>query len=87
MDDKKQDNKKNKKPQLPKPDKNYSLIKAIRGYKQGEFEGEKALHKANVKTRNIRVRKFIEENVNTSTKSKIFPGQLIMFNYFMPKTK
>lgn len=87
MDDKKQDKKPNKIPQLPKPDKTYSLIKAIRGYKQGEFEGEKALHKANVKTRNIRVRKFIEENVDTGAKSKIFPGQLIMFNYFMPKTK
>lgn len=72
---------------MDKPKRNFSLLKAIRGVPQKNNKGEFPLYKANIKRRDINVRKFIGENVKTSNKSKIFPGQLIMFNYFKPKTK
>ena len=72
---------------MAKVDKNFRLIKAIRGYKQGDNPGEKSLHKANIKRRDTNVRKFVDENVDVKSKKKIVPGQLIMFNYFQPKTE
>lgn len=70
-----------------KPPKDFQLIKQIRGKQQGEIVGEAALYKANIKVRDYRVRKFMDNNVNTKSTKSIFPGQLIMFNYFEPKTK
>lgn len=61
-----------------KPPKDYSLIKAIR---------EEKLYKNNVGVRDTRVRKWVDENVKTAARGSIMPGQLIMFNYFEPKTK
>ena len=84
---KKSKNQKDNEPAPIKPLSDFKLIDAIRGHKQGDIEGEKALHKANTKTRNIKVRKFIEKNVKTGSKTKIFPGQIVMFNYFLPKTR
>lgn len=72
---------------MDKPKRDFSLLKAIRGVPQKNDKGEFPLYKANNKRRDANVRKFIDENVKTSNKAKIFPGQLIMFNYFQPKTK
>ena len=72
----------NKQPnkQPDKPPKNYSLIKEIR---------EDNLYKANVQRRNNSARKYIELNCTEGINKpkNILPGQLIMFNYFEPKTK
>lgn len=70
-----------------KPPKDFQLIKQIRGKQQGEIVGEAALYKANIKVRDNRVRKYIDNNIDVKTSKSIFPGQLIMFNYFEPKTK
>ena len=58
--------------------KNYSLLKSIRREK---------VFKNNVVTRDVKVRKWVDENVKTRTKGTIVPGQLIMFNYFEPALK
>lgn len=71
----------------PKPPKDFQLIKAIRGQKQKNTHGEPVLYKANVIRRDTLARKFIDENVQTTNTNPIFPGQLVMFNYFQPKTK
>lgn len=71
----------------PKPPKDFQLIKAIRGQKQKNTHGEPVLYKANVIRRDTLARKFIDENVQTTNTKPIFPGQLVMFNYFQPKTK
>jgi hypothetical protein len=71
----------------PKPPKDYQLIKAIRGKKQKNIEGEASLFKANVVKRDRNVRKFVDENVKITNSKPIFPGQLVMFNYFQPKTE
>lgn len=71
----------------PKPDNSYKLIKAIRGYKQGDILGEGALYKANVEVRDKKVRTFVEDNISGGNQKKILPGQLVMFNYFTPKTE
>lgn len=73
--------------QIAKPDHNFKLIKAIRGHKQGDNLGEKRLHKMNVQRRDASVRKFVQENVEQGKRNQIFPGQLIMFNYFTPITE
>lgn len=70
-----------------KPPKEYQLIKAIRGKKQKNIEGEPSLYKANVKRRDARVRKYVEENVEKENIRSVLPGQLIMFDYFYPKTE
>lgn len=70
-----------------KPDKNFQLIKAIRGKKQKNNEGEPALYKANVVKRDRSVRKTIDEQIQLKTSKTIFPGQLVMFNYFQPATE
>jgi hypothetical protein len=72
----------------PKPGKDFQLIKAIRGKKQKGNDGEAQLYKANVVRRDTKVRKFVKEHLSTTNDFKeIMPGQLIMFNYFMPKTE
>lgn len=71
----------------PKPPKDFQLIKAIRGHNQKNIAGEASLYKANVFRRDTSARKFIDENVQTTNTKPIFPGQLVMFNYFQPKTK
>lgn len=76
-----------KKPAPPKPNKDFQLIRQIRGKDQTNAPGEKFLYKSNVQVRDRRVRKFVDENLQTKGKTSIFPGQLIMFNYFEPKTK
>lgn len=71
----------------PKPPKNFHLINAIRGKKQKNIDGEPFLYKSNVKRRDAFVRKFVDHNIETASAGKIFPGQLVMFNYFQPKTE
>ena len=61
-----------------KPPRDYSLLKDIRSEK---------LYKNNVQVRDVRVRKWVDENVQVMNKGSILPGQLIMFNYFEPATK
>lgn len=72
---------------MVKVPKDFQLIKAIRGKKQGNIEGEAALYRANVSRRDARVRKYVDENLSIKTNKAAIPGQLIMFNYFEPKTK
>jgi hypothetical protein len=55
-----------------KPDNTFQLIKAIRGVKQKNNEGEASLYKANVNRRDASVRKYIDENVSSKSKDKIF---------------
>lgn len=78
---------KGKKTKSPKPPKDFQLIKAIRGKKQKNIEGEASLYKANVVRRDNTVRKFVDENVAITNAQPIYPGQLVMFNYFQPKTE
>ena len=70
-----------------KPGKDFQLIKAIRGKKQKNNNGEPSLYKANIKKRDTSVRKFIDESVKIKNNSTVLPGQLVMFNYFLPKTE
>lgn len=64
---------------LPKTaPKDFDMLKAIR---------KEPLYKTNVKRRDHRSRKYIEENIKGGNKLDIMPGQLIMFNYFEPATK
>lgn len=70
-----------------KPGKDFQLIKAIRGQKQRNIAGEPSLYKSNITRRDATVRKFVDENLHQTNKATVFPGQLVMFNYFQPKTK
>ena len=70
-----------------KPPKDFSLMKAIRGVDQKDIKGESQLYKANTKSRDIKARKFIEEHVTQKGPGMAMPGQLIMFNYYTPKTR
>ena len=70
-----------------KPQKDFQLIKQIRGKDQPNALGEKSLYKSNVQVRDRKVRTFVDEHVDIKGKKTILPGQLIMFNYFEPKTK
>lgn len=72
---------------IKKPGRNFQLIKAIRGKKQKNNDGEASLHKAGVQRRDARVRKLVENTIQPENSRKIFPGQLVMFNYFTPKTE
>ena len=72
---------------VAKPAHDFQLIKAIRGKKQKNNDGEHQLYKANIKVRDTKVRKIVENNIKTTNSAKIFPGQLVMFNYFTPKTE
>lgn len=83
----KDDVKNKKKVVNKKPDRDFQLIKAIQGKKQKNNDGESSLYKANIQRRDAHVRKFISENVQTKSKGSVFPGQLVMFNYFQPKTE
>lgn len=71
-------NKSNTKKSSNKAPRDFDMLKAIRSEK---------IYKANIKRRDINSRKFIEESYDKHTKGAIFPGQLISFNYFEPKTK
>ena len=70
-----------------KPDKSFQLYKAIQGKKQKNNDGEPSLYKANVISRDKRVRRFVDESIKAQPPKSILPGQLVMFNYFEPKTK
>lgn len=61
-----------------KAPKNYDLLKDIRSQK---------LYKSNVGTRDKVARQYLTENYDSKTTKAILPGQLVMFNYFEPKTK
>ena len=61
-----------------KPDKNFQLIKAIRAEKD---------YKSNVVRRDKNTRKFIDANIKESNRKALMAGQLVMFDYFEPKTK
>lgn len=60
-----------------KAPKDFDMYKAIRAEKH---------YKSNIKRRDVASRKYVDENLKPEGKSSIFPGQLIMFNYFTPKT-
>ena len=77
-DDKKIKEVKSSKSKSNKAPKDFDMYKSIRSEK---------LYKANVKRRDVSVRKYVDENLSPEGRSSIFPGQLIMFNYFEPKTK
>ena len=62
----------------PKPDRNYSLIKAIQQEKE---------YKHNVLQRDTAVRKFLINECKVTNSRDVIPGQLISFNYFKPKYK
>lgn len=61
-----------------KPPKDFNLLKAIR---------EEKNYKNNIIRRDKNVRKFVDENLSVKGKPSVMPGQLVMFNYFEPKTK
>lgn len=61
-----------------KAPKNYDLLKDIRSQK---------LYKYNVDVRNTVARQYLNENYEPKSSQAIIPGQLVMFNYFEPKTK
>lgn len=72
---------------LPKPKKNFSLDKQIRGLQQGDIKGELRLYKKDPKSRDNEARRFLETNLKVTGPKDVYPGQLILFNYFNPKTK
>lgn len=55
----------------------FNVYKAIRAEKH---------YKSNIKRRDVSIRKYVDENLDNGRRSAILPGQLIMFNYFTPKT-
>ena len=61
-----------------KAPKDFNMLKAIRAEKY---------YKSNVLRRDRNSRKYIDENLQTTGKGSILPGQLIMFNYLEPATK
>ena len=61
-----------------KAPKDFNMLKAIRAEKD---------YKSNVLRRDRNSRKYIDENLQTTGKGSILPGQLIMFNYLEPATK
>lgn len=68
----------NKKPRNKTPNmRTYKLLDEI---KSSELYGKRT-------GRNEKARAKINENIGTSRKSRIVPGQLVMFNYFTPKTE
>lgn len=60
-----------------RPNKHYKLINDI---KTSKYYGHRAKRSQNA-------RKEINENIEKSSKKQIVPGQLVMFNYFYPKTE
>lgn len=69
---------KKEKTKIEKMPKNYSLTKA---YRQDKW------YKNNVVRRDKDARKYIAENCSGGTWRDMLPGQLVMFDYFEPKTK
>lgn len=70
-----------------KQDNNFHLYKAIQGKPQKNNEGEPFLYKSNVSVRDNKVRKFVDKTIKHTNTNPVFPGQLVMFNYFQPKTE
>lgn len=60
-----------------RPNAKYNLMDDI---KSSKFYGKRS-------GRSQVARDEINENIGTSSKSKVLPGQLVMFNYFTPKTE
>ena len=58
--------------------KDYDLLKAIREEKE---------YKSNIGRRNSKSRRILEKSNKVGNSASILPGQLIMFDYFEPKTK
>lgn len=61
-----------------KAPKDFNVLKAIRSEPN---------YKTNVRRRDYRSRKYVANNYKTKGRASILPGQLIMFNYFKPKTE
>jgi hypothetical protein len=78
---------KKEKKKVEKPRGDFQLLKAIQGKPQKNNKGEAILYKANVKERDKKVRKFIDESLDPQNNRTAIPGQLVMFNYFEPATK
>lgn len=62
----------------PKAPKGFDMLKAIRS---------EPLYKTNIIRRDNRVRKYVDENIESGNMLDLLPGQLIMFNYFEPATE
>lgn len=58
--------------------RDFKLIKAIRNEKE---------YKSNVVRRDRKVRKVLEDSNKVSGQAAVLPGQMIMFDYFEPRTK
>ena len=82
----KRENKKEKN-KVAKPGSDFQLLKAIQGKPQKNNRGEAILYKSNVRERDKKVRKFIDEALDPQNNRTAIPGQLVMFNYFEPATK
>lgn len=61
-----------------KAPKDFNVLKAIRSEPN---------YKTNVRRRDYRSRKYVANNYASKGRVSIMPGQLIMFNYFKPKTE
>ena len=68
---------KKKTTQVGAPSKKFKLLDEI---KNSKYYGKRA-------KRNQLARDEINENISTSSKTRVVPGQLVMFNYFAPKTE
>jgi hypothetical protein len=74
MADSKKDNAKEK------PRKRVLKFNLLDDIKASKYYGKRA-------ERSAKARAEINENIKTSSKSRVVPGQLVMFNYFNPKTE
>ena len=78
MNTKVQSKNSNRKQKNDKPPKDFSIVKAVRQDKE---------YKSNVVRRDRKSRQYIDENCDVKNPKVCYPGQLVMFNYFEPKTK
>lgn len=69
------------------PNKNFVLYKQIIGKNQNHIKGENELHKLSVLNSNEKSRKFLIKNIKSTGPIDIYPGQLIIFNYYNPQNK
>lgn len=63
-----------------KPGKRVLKFNLLDDIKASKYYGKRA-------ERSAKARAEINENIKTSSKSRVVPGQLVMFNYFNPKTE
>jgi hypothetical protein len=63
-----------------KPRKRVLKFNLLDDIKASKYYGKRA-------ERSAKARAEINENIKTSSKSRVVPGQLVMFNYFNPKTE